>query len=149
MSTWSLTPPSGTTLSAHLLALRRAIGQRRVGIANRNWKPNAVGFNYDLEDLITHGDRMTNLGGTPAEVLNQMNEVVKYAGLDPIKSSALPSGWIPVFQKGAVCHGVHTPWAFEPPITNENTGIKYILGEQYSASDVPVNDRIGIVAVLP
>lgn len=149
VSTWSLTPPSGTTLAAHLLALRRAIGQRRVGIANRNWKPNAVGFNYDIEDLITHGDRMTNLGGTPAEVLNQMNEVVKYAGLDPIKSSALPSGWIPVFQKGAVCHAVHTPWAFEPPITNEHTGVKYILGEQYSASDVPVNDKIGIVAVLP
>ena len=149
VSTWSLTPPSGTTLAAHLLSLRRAVGQRRVAISDRNWRPNAIGFNYDIEDLITHGDRMTDLGGTPAEVLNQLNEVVRYAGLEPIKSSALPSGWIPVFQKGAVCHGVHTPWSFKPPITNENTGIEYILGEQFSASDVPVNDRIGIVAVLP
>lgn len=149
VSTWSMTPATGVSLSAHLLNLRRAVGQRRVAISDRNWKPNAIGFNYDLEDLITHGDRMTDLGGTPAEVLNQLNEVVRYAGLDPVKSSALPSGWIPVFQKGAVCHGVHTPWSFKPPITNEDTGIEYILGEQFSASDVPVNDRIGIVAVLP
>ena len=146
---WSMTPSSGVNLSAHLLNLRRAVGQRRVAVADRNWKPNCVGFNYDIEDLITHGDRFTDLGGSAAEALNMMNQVVNYAGLDPIKSSALPSGWIPVFQKGAVCHGVHIPWAFEPPITNENTGVKYILGEQYSASDVPVNDKIGIVAVLP
>ena len=149
VSTWSLTPPSGVSLSAHLLMLRRAIGQRRVGINNRNWMANTVGFNYDIEDLITHGNRMTNLGGTPAEVLDELNKVTRYGGLEPIKSSALPSGWIPVFQKMAVCHGVHTPWAFEPPITNEHTGVKYILGNQFSASDVPVNDKIGIVAVLP
>ena len=149
VSTWSMTPPSGTSLSAHLLMLRRAIGKRRVAITNRNWIPNVVGFDYDIEDLITHGNRMTNLGGSPAEVLNQMNEVVKYAGLEPIKSSAMPARWLPVLQKGAACHGVHTPWAFRPPITNEHTGIDYILGEQFSASDVPVNDRIGVVAVLP
>lgn len=149
VSTWSMTPPSGTSLSAHLLMLRRAVGQRRVAITNRNWIPNAVGFDYDIEDLITHGDRMTTLGGTPAEVLNQMNKVTKYGGLEPIKSSAMPERWIPVLQKGAACHGVHTPWSFKPPITNENTGIEYVLGEQFSASDVPVNDRIGIVAVLP
>ena len=149
VSTWSLTPPSGVNLSAHLLMLRRAIGLRRVGITNRNWIPNCVAFNYDLEDLITSSDRMTNLGGTPAEALNQLNQVTRYGGLVPVKSSALPNGWIPVFQKMAVCHGVHTPWAFEPPITSEHTGVKYILGNQFSASDVPVNDRIGIVAVLP
>ena len=149
VSTWSLTPPSGVNLSAHLLMLRRAIGLRRVGITNRNWMPNCVAFNYDLEDLITSSDRMTNLGGTPAEALNQLNQVTRYGGLEPVKSSALPNGWIPVFQKMAACHGVHTPWAFEPPITNEHTGIKYILGNQFSASDVPVNDKIGIVAVLP
>ena len=149
VSTWSLTPPSGVNLSAHLLMLRRAIGLRRVSITNRNWMPNCVAFNYDLEDLITSSDRMTNLGGTPAEALNQLNQVTRYGGLEPVKSSALPNGWIPVFQKMAACHGVHTPWAFEPPITNENTGIKYILGGQFSASDVPVNDKIGIVAVLP
>ena len=149
VSTWSLTPPTGVNLSAHLLKLRRAIGLRRVGITNRNWMPNCVAFNYDLEDLITSSDRMTNLGGTPAEALDQLNRVTRYGGLEPVKSSALPNGWIPVFQKMAVCHGVHTPWAFEPPITNENTGVKYILGNQFSASDVPVNDKIGIVAVLP
>ena len=147
VSSWALSPPTGTTLSAHLLALRRAVGQRRVAVNNRNWKANVVGFNYDIEDLITHGDRMTTLGGSPAELLNQMNEVTNYAGLDPIKSSALPSGWIPVFMKGAVCHGVHTPWSFKNPIINENTGNEYILGEQYSASDVPVDDKLGIVAV--
>lgn len=144
-----MTPPTGTTLAAHLLSLRRAVGQRRVAVNDRNWKPNCVGFNYDIEDLITHNDRMTTLGGSPADLLNSLNQVVNYAGLDPIKSSALPSGWIPVFMKGAVCHGVHTPWSFGAPITNENTGNKYILGEQYSASDVPVDDKIGIVAVLP
>ena len=149
ISTWSMTPPSGTTLAEHLLSLRRAVGQRRVAVNNRNWKSNCVGFNYDIEDLITHNDRMTTLGGSPADLLNSLNQVVNYAGLDPIKSSALPSGWIPVFMKGAVCHGVHTPWSFGAPITNENTGNKYILGEQYSASDVPVDDKIGIVAVLP
>ena len=149
VSTWSLTPPSGTSLSAHLLTLRRAVGQRRVAITNRNWIPNAVGFDYDIEDLITHGDRFTNLGGSAAEALNMMNEVVNYAGLEPIKSSAMPERWIPVLQKGAACHGVHTPWSFKPPITNEDTGIEYILGNQFSASDVPVNDRIGVVAVTP
>ena len=40
VSVWSMTPPSGSTLSAHLLALRRAVGQRRVAISNRNWIPN-------------------------------------------------------------------------------------------------------------
>lgn len=149
VSTWSMTPASGTTLAAHLLNLRRAVGQRRVAVSNRNWIPNTIGLNYDIEDLITHSDRMTFLGGTPAELLDQMNQVVRYGGLDPVKSSALPTGWIPVFKKGAACHGVHTPWMFEPPITNENTGVKYVLGEQYSGSDVPVNDMIGVVAVLP
>ena len=80
VSTWSLTPPSGVSLSAHLLMLRRAIGLRRVGITNRNWMPNCVAFNYDLEDLITSSDRMTNLGGTPAEALDQLNRVTRYGG---------------------------------------------------------------------
>ena len=92
---------------------------------------------------------MTYLGGSPAELLDQLNQVVSYAGLDPVKSTALPAGWVPVMKKGAACHGVHTPWSFKPPITNEDTGNEYILGNQYSASDVPVNDMLGIVAVLP
>ena len=149
VSVWSMTPPTGTSFSAHLLSLRRAVGQRRVAISNRNWTPNCVGFNYDIEDLITHSDRMTYLGGSPAELLDQLNQVVSYAGLEPVKSTALPAGWVPIMKKGAACHGVHTPWMFKPPITNEDTGNEYILGNQYSASDVPVNDMLGIVAVLP
>ena len=149
VSSWSMTPPSGTSLANHLLALRRAVGQRRVAISDRHWEPNFVGLNFDIEDLITHNDRMTYLGGSPADLLNALNQVVNYAGLEPVKSSALPSGWIPVGEKGAACHGVHTSWMFKPPITNEDTGNEYILGEQYSGSDVPVNDRLGIVAVLP
>ena len=94
-------------------------------------------------------DRMTDLGGTVADVLNALNQVVNYAGLQPVKSTALPSGWIPVGMQGAVCHGVHTPWSFGAPIINEQTNKKTIIGEQFSASDVPVDDKLGIVAVLP
>ena len=72
VSFWSMTPPSGTSLANHLLALRRAVGQRRVAISDRHWEPNFVGLNFDIEDLITHNDRMTYLGGSPADLLNAL-----------------------------------------------------------------------------
>ena len=87
-----MTPPSGTSFSAHLLALRRAVGQRRVAISNRNWIPNCIGFNYDIEDLITHSDRMTYLGGSPAELLDQLNQSRQLCGIRSGEVHGVASG---------------------------------------------------------
>ena len=144
---WGATAPSGTTMMEHIHSLRRSVGKARVSITERNWEPNFVAFNVDTEDIITQGSRMTHLGGSPADLMDRMNEVIRYAGLDPIRTTAFPSQYGIVGQKGAVCHAVHIPWMFGAPLTDWETGIKYTLGEQWSGSDCPVSDKIALVGV--
>lgn len=147
MNFWSATAPSGTSLMEHIHSLRRAVGKARVSITNRNWQPNFVAFNYDTEDIISQGDRMTHLGGSPADLLDRMNEVIRYAGLDTVRTTAFPPEYGIIGMKGAVCHAVHIPWMFGEVLTNWETGVKYVLGEQWSGSDCPVNDQIALVGV--
>ena len=147
MNFWSATAPSGTTMMEHIHSLRRSVGKARVSITERNWTPNFVAFNYDTEDIISQGERMTHLGGSPADLIDRMNQVMRYAGLEPIRTTAFPSEYGIVGVKGAACHAVHIPWMFGNPLTDWNTGQKFILGEQWSGSDVPVNDKIALVGV--
>ena len=126
---WSRTPPSGTTLTEHIHALRRAVGKARIAVGNRNWEPSFVAYNIDTEDIITQGDRMTFLGGSPADMMNQINQVMRYEGLEPIATSAIPKDYVIIGRKSAVCHSVHIPWMFTDLIIDEGTGNKNILGE--------------------
>ena len=144
---WSATAPSGTTLVEHIHSLRRAVGKARVSINNRNWQPNFVAFNYDTEDIISQGSRMTYLGGSPADLIDRMNEVMRYAGLDTVRTTAFPAEYGIIGMKGAVCHAVHIPWLFGEPLTDWETGKQYVLGQQWSGSDTPVNDKIALVGV--
>ena len=147
INTWSQTAPSGSTFLEHLISLRRAIGKARVAVTDRNWMPNFLCVNYDVEDLISQGDRMTHLGGTPADMLDRMNQVLTHGGLQTVRTSAIPSDWAIVAQMGSVCHGIQIPWMFGDILTDWRTGEKYILTEQFSGTDCPVSDKISLVGI--
>ena len=145
---WSRTPPSGTTLTEHIHSLRRSVGKARVAVGDRNYQPNFVAYNIDTEDIITQGNRMTYLGGSPSDLMDQMNQVMKYGGLDPVATTAIPKGYVIVGEKGSVCHAVQIPWMFSDLLTDEVTGKQYTLGQQFSASDCPVNARLSLVGLI-
>ena len=148
ISFWSKTVPSGTTFLEHLISLRRAVGKARVAVANRNWMPNFLGVSYDLEDRLSQGDRFTVVGGTPADVLDMTNEIVRHAGLETVRTSAISDDYAIIGQKGCVCHAVLSSWMFGPDIlTDWRTGERYILGESWTASDSVVKDQISLVGI--
>ena len=147
MNFWAATAPSGTTMVEHIHTLRRAVGKARVAITNRNWQPNFLAVNVDTEDIISQGSRMTHLGGSPADLLDRMNQVLLFEGLDTVKTTAFPPEYAIVGQKGAACHSVHIPWMFDQLLTDWETGNKFVLGEQWSGSDVPVSDKISLVGI--
>ena len=109
--------------------------------------PNYLAVNYDTEDIISQGDRMTYLGGTPADILDRMNEVMRHAGLETVRTTAFPGEYAIVGMMGAACHAVQLPWQFGDILTNWDTGEKYLLAEQFSGSDVPVSDKLSLVGV--
>ena len=147
INTWSQATPSGMTFVEHILTLRRAIGKSKVNVFNRNWRPSYLAVTYDLEDIISQGDRMTALGGTPADLLNRMNEVLLHAGLETVRTNAFSNEYGIVGQLGACCHAVQIPWSFGDVLTDWTTGAKYILGNQFSGSDVPVNDMLSLIGI--
>ena len=90
---------------------------------------------------------MTYLGGSPADLMDQLNQVMRYAGMDPVATTAIPKGYAIIGEKGAICHAVQIPWMFSDPIIDEGTGNRNTLGEQWTGTDCPVNDRLSLVGL--
>ena len=78
---WSIKPPAGLDLYNHIRNMRRSVGRAKQKIINRNYMPNFLGFNYDLEDLILSGPNYTMLGGNKADDLDRMNNMLTVYGL--------------------------------------------------------------------
>jgi len=144
---WSVVPPVGVTLYDHLINLRQQVGQSRTLIANRNYAANYMGLSLDIEDLITSGPQFTASGATPADMLSRLNEVTNYAGLRPVKTSAIPNQWVVLGEQGAVAYRVHTPWSMRGPVTDKDTGYDYYLGEEYTGAVVPLDDKLSLVGI--
>ena len=144
---WSVNPPAGTTVYNHLINLRRAVGIAKVRVGHRNYMPNFLGMNLDIEDLIGNSPHMTTLGGTPADMLTRVNEVSRYAGLAPVNTTALDPNYIIVAMRNSVTHKVQTPWNIRGPIVNEDTGDDNYIAQQFSGTEAFVNNKIGIVGI--
>ena len=144
---WSIIPPPNVDFRNHLVNLRRRIGQAGIVVREQNYNPNCIGLHIDIENMMTQGPYFTNLGATPAEQLTAMNEIMNYSGYDPVKSTALPRSFIPVFEKMSVYHLVHTSWAMEPTEMNERTADKYIIGQQYTGNKMVVPEQGMPVAI--
>jgi len=65
----------------------------------------------------------------------------------PIKTEAIPEEWVPIGMQGAGVHMVHTPWNIKGPVINENTGDEHYIADQFSASDVPVREKLAVVGI--
>ena len=144
---WSVVPPVGLSLYDHLINLRQTMGESKILISNRNYAPNFLGMSMEMEDLITSGPQFTASGATASDMLSKLNEVLSYAGVTPIKTSALPQQWMVLGQKGACAYRVHTPWSMRGPITDPATGYDYFLGEEFSGALVPVDDKLSLVGI--
>ena len=146
MVPWSIVPPAGTRLYDNLLNLRRAVGIAKISVEEENWMPNFMGNNIDTEDLMSHGPQFTNDGGNPSDILDEMNNISKYAGLKPYKSTAISKDYVIVGMQGSAYHRVHTAWHLKHSISE--TLQDHYAAIQFSASDVPVRDKIGVVGIL-
>ena len=82
-----------------------------------------------------------------SDVLDRLNNVTAYAGLIPLKTSAMPPGWILLQEKGSCLYQVQTPWGLRGPIIDKDTGHDYYLAEEYSGYEVPVTDKLVLVGV--
>jgi len=146
---WSAIPPTGVTLYDHLINLRQQVGESKVLIANRNYQPNFIGMSNGIEDLIASGPQFTESGRSPAEVMDRLANVMNYAGLAPVKTSAIPNGYILIGEKGSAVYRVHTPMNLKGPYTigATNKGHDYYHVEEYSGFDVPVMDKSSLVLI--
>ena len=146
-NTWSAVAPSSVTAYQHLRSLRRAIGLAKVRVTDRNYNPSFFAASADIHDLINNSPYMTNLDGTDADMLDRMANVTRFSGLSPIMTTALEDQFLVVGERNAACHHIHTPWMLEGPITEETKGHKFYIAEEYSADEIPVTDKLGIVGV--
>ena len=147
LSTFSRTPDAGVTLYDHISNLRQAITDAKVAISNRHYDPSFVSMSLEVEALITNGKTFSELGRTPADTLDQLNNVINYAGLTPYKTSAMPYTWALVGQNGGAFYKVQTPWGLTGPVVDKDTGDKYWLAQEYSSTDVPKAEKFSLVAI--
>lgn len=144
---WSVTPASSVTLYDHLINLRQQVGESKVLVGNRHYQPNFIGFSLEMEDLIASGPQFTDSGRSPAEVMDRLANVMNYAGLEPVKSSAIPNGYILIGEKGSAVYRVHTPLKLVGPYKIDIKGHDYYHVEEYSGFDIPVMDKLALVLV--
>lgn len=144
---WSVVPPANVTLYDHLINLRQQVGQARVIVGNRHYNPNFMGLSLNTEDLVTSGPQFTQSGARASDMLDRLNNVVSYAGLDPVKSSAIPQAWMVLGERGSCVYRVQTPWSMRGPITDVANGNDYYLAEEYSGNDVPVAEKLIVVGI--
>jgi hypothetical protein len=144
---WSVTPPTGVTLYDHLINLRQQVGGAKVLVGNRHYQPNYIGFSLEMEDLIASGPQFTEMGRFPGEIMDRLATVMNYGGLEPVRSSAIPNGYIIIGVKGATSYRVHTPLQLVGPYKIDIKGHDYYHVEEYSGFDVPVMDKLSTVLV--
>ncbi len=144
---WNVVPPTALTGYDHLINLRQDIGKSKVLVSGRNYAPNFVAMSLEIEDMVTSGPQFTSAGATASDVLNRLNEVMTYAGLSPVKTSAIPSQWVIIGEEGACIYRVHTPWSMRGPITDKDTGHDYYLGEEYTGAIVPIDNKLSLVGI--
>jgi hypothetical protein len=144
---WSVIPPTGVSGYENLINLRQSVGQARVLVNNRHYAANMLGMSFSTEDMITSGPMFTQAGGTPADILDRLNKVTAFAGLDPTKTSAMPDGWMLVGEKGSCYYRNQIPWNVTGPFKDTVTGNDEWIGEEYSGQDVPVPAKLALVGV--
>lgn len=144
---WSVVPPDNVTLYDHLINLRQQVGQARVIVGNRHYNPNFLGMSLNTEDLVTSGPQFTASGARVSDMLDRLNSVVSYAGLDPVRSSSIPQAWMVLGEKGACVYRVQIPWSMKGPITDVANNNDYYIAEEYSGNDVPVAEKLIVVGI--
>jgi hypothetical protein len=144
---WSLTPPSGVQLWDHLINLRQSIGQVKVMIGNRHYNPAFLAMSLENEDRIASSPMMTNSLGSADMVLSALSRVMTFAGLEPIRSSAIPQGWILVGEKMSCLYRVQEAFSIRGPITSSLNGDDYYHGVSSEAVEVPVAGKLGVVGI--
>lgn len=144
---WSVVPPDNVTLYDHLINLRQQVGQARVIVGNSHYNPNFLGMSLNTEDLVTSGPQFTASGARASDMLDRLNSVVSYAGLDPVRSSAIPQAWMVLGEKGACVYRVQIPWSMKGPITDVQNNNDYYIAEEYSGNDVPVLEKLIVVGI--
>lgn len=147
LETWSIVPDTGITLYDWLPNLRYAIAKSRATIKDRNYEATRMAVSHNMEALMTSGPQFTELGRSNAEALSQFNQIVNYAGLSPIRSSAVPDEWIPICEPKPLEYRIHTPWSISGPIKNADTGDDYYLAEEWSGSDCPLGQKVTLVGI--
>lgn len=144
---WSIVPDSGVTLYNHLLNLAQMVGQAKVMVRERYYDPNYVAMNIRHTDLIGKGPQFTTSGYTAGNVKDALAMVTNYDGQPIVESTQIPAGWIVCGKRGGAIYYVQTPWSIEGPFAIDNTRNRYWQVEEYSATDVPVTAKFGLVGV--
>jgi len=145
--TWSVIPPTGVNGYENLINLRSAIGQAKVLIGNRNYNPSWIGMSLENEDRITSGPMFTNAGATPADIMDRLNNVLSFAGLRPIKSSAIPQAWMPIGEMGAAVYVNQNPFNVTGPHVNTDTGDEIYIALESAGYDVPKTAKLSAVGI--
>ena len=145
--TWSIIPPVGVTGYENLINLRQAVGRAKVAVASRHYNPNVIATSLSTEDMLTSSPMFTNSGATPADILDRFNNISVYAGMQSVKTSALPNDWILVFEKNACIYRNFIPLSISGSFKNTTNGDDEWIAEEYSGQDVPVKDKLSLVAI--
>ena len=144
---WSLTPPTNVQLYDHLINLRQMIGQTKVLLGNRNYNPSFIAMSLENEDRIASSPMMTSAMGSVDNVINALAKVMSFAGLSPIRTSAIPEGWIIIGEPNSLIYRVQKPFAVRGPITDAASGDDYYQGTASEALEIPVAGKIGVVGI--
>ena len=151
IAVWDATPPSGSTFVDHLLDLRLKIADLRTNVADRNYEPECIAWNYGLMDKVSVGKNFTYEGGNDAQVVDRLSHIMRYAGSESIHTTAIPKEYVICGQRMSLLFGMHTPFHLTGEVITDNTGDRRYFGEQFAGMGVPAPEKlsIGIVKNLP
>ena len=151
IAVWDASLPNGVTFIDHLYDLRFKISDIRRKVKDRHYEPEALCMNFGLMDKISAGKAFSNEGGNAANSVDMDSVVTRYAGCEPIDSTAIPIEYVVCAEKMAALFGMHTPFTMTGQVYTDNTGNQRHFGEQFAGFGVPAPEKgaVCIVQNLP
>lgn len=140
-------PPAGTTFLGNLINLRLRLAEARTLITDEHYMPECLAWNYGIKEKVALGAQFTHDGGSEANALNMMNEILRFDGTKTVWSTAIRQQWIINAQMMSTLYGLHTPFSLSSEQRTDEQGNRRYFGEQWSGGKVPKPEKSALVYI--
>jgi hypothetical protein len=144
---WSVSGGGSRGLYQWLMNLQQKVGQAKVAIRQRNYKPDFAIFGITMEDLLSKGPQFNAEAMQPGTAKDALGNVMMYDGLPVEGVDWAPECWGIVGVKGMAVHGIQTPLAVTGPIEDVLSSGSFYKLKGMTGDDLCVPESVCLVGV--